>query len=607
MSFVKRYPSLIASFETGEDAKQAISSETEAALAKAMGLGRSDDETAAELDALAAAVPDKPRYGRTTRCFIPEWLEDGKVWGIACQLYELRTARSAGIGDFEDLAKLAEMAGQAGADFLGVTPLHALFLANPERASPFSPSNRRFLNPLYIALDKVPGLEASLSSPPPEQGEYVDYAAVARYKIEALRSLWQDWSAACADREDLLDAFEHFRTERGEMLTLHALFEAISLDMVADGFEAEWTTWPEVYRSPEGKSVQEFRRENAEEVAFHEWLQWLSDYQLADAARRAREAGMRIGLYLDMAVGEAPGGSATWSKPEDYVANATAGAPPDYFSAEGQGWGVAGFSPLALWQKELAPFLDLVRGASRHAGALRIDHAMALWQLFFIPADSPPSAGAYLRFPIEDMVERLARLSNELGVMMIGEDLGHVPEGFREAMTEAGILSNRILYFEKDESEQFLAPESYPRQSLACLSTHDLPTLRGWWAGKDVDLRLEYRLIDAESADEQSEARDKERIALIDLLGGDPAQHEATELPRDLVVAAHRKLARSAAMLVAVRLADIVGEDSPTNLPGTDREFPNWRRVLPLTLDEIRELPLFLSLSKAMREERPRP
>src|SRR5690606_28046828 len=291
----------------------------------------------------------------------------------------------------------------------------------------------------------------------------------------------------------------------------------------------------------------------------------------------------------------------------DYVANATVGAPPDYFSAEGQGWGVAGFSPLALWQKELAPFLDLVRGASRHAGALRIDHAMALWQLFFIPADSPPSAGAYLRFPIEDMVERLARLSNELDVMMIGEDLGHVPEGFREAMTEAGILSNRILYFEKDESEQFLAPETYPRQSLACLSTHDLPTLRGWWAGKDVDLRLEYRLIDAESADEQSEARDKERIALIDLLGGDPAQHEATELPRDLVVAAHRKRARSAAMLVAVRLADIVGEDSPTSLPGSDREFPNWRRVLPLTLDEIRELPLFLSLSKAMREERPRP
>src|SRR5690606_30518743 len=247
--------------------------------------------------------------------------------------------------------------GQAGADFLGVTPLHALFLANPERASPFSPSNRRFLNPLYIALDKVPGLEASLSSPPPEHGEYVDYAAVARYKIEALRSLWQDWSAACADREDLLDAFERFRAERGEMLILHALFEAISLQMVADGFEAEWTTWPEDYRSPESKTVQEFRRENAEEVAFHEWLQWLADVQLADAARRACEAGMRIVRYHGTAVGESPGDSARWSEPEVYVANAAVGAQRDYFSAEGQGWGVAGFSSLALWQKNIAPFL----------------------------------------------------------------------------------------------------------------------------------------------------------------------------------------------------------------------------------------------------------
>src|SRR5690606_34806976 len=226
-------------------------------------------------------------------------------------------------------------------------------------------------------------------------------------------------------------------------------------------------------------------------------------------------------------------------------------------------------------------------------------HAMALWQLFFIPSGQSPSAGAYLRFPIEDMVERLAELSHELGVMMIGEDLGHVPEGFREAMAAAGILSNRILYFEKDEDGRFLPPETYPRQSLACLSPHDLPTLRGWWAGKDVGLRLDYQLIDAESAQEQSEERDKERIALIDLLGSDSARHEATELDEDLVVAAHRKLARSAAMLVAVRLADIVGEDAPTNLPGTDTQFPNWRRVLPLTLEDIRKLPLFSSLTKA--------
>jgi len=315
---------------------------------------------------------------------------------------------------------------------------------------------------------------------------------------------------------------------------------------------------------------------------------------------------MRIGLYLDMAVGEAPGGSATWSHPADFVRDATVGAPPDYFSAEGQGWGVAGFSPLALWQQNLKPFLDLVRGASRHAGALRIDHAMALWQLFFIPAGSSPSNGAYLRFPIEDMLERLAELSQELGIMMIGEDLGHVPEGFREAMTAAGMLSNRILYFEKDEAERFIPPESYPRQSLACLSTHDLPTLRGWWSGKDIELRRRHNLIDAESAKAQNTAREREREALLELVQGTEGEIPS-DLPPNIAVQVQAKLARSAAMLVAIRLADIVGEESPTNLPGTDTEYPNWRRRLPLDLAEIARLPLFASLTKAMREERSRP
>src|SRR5690606_10566521 len=219
-----------------------------------------------------------------------------------------------------------------------------------------------FLNPLYIALDKVPCLKVSVEQPIPEHGAFVDYAAVATYKNDLLRMMWRDWPSACAENEDMAKDFDRFRLERGETLRLHALFEAISRQMVQDGHGAEWTTWPQEFRSAGSLAVADFQREQSDEVVFYEWLQWLADRQLADAARRARNAGMRIGRYLDMAVGEAPGGSGTWSRPTDFVRDATVGAPPDYFSAEGHGWGVAGFSPLALWQQNLKPFLDLVRG-----------------------------------------------------------------------------------------------------------------------------------------------------------------------------------------------------------------------------------------------------
>jgi len=599
MTSADGYRNLIAGFAMEAGAPQLIDGETEAALIRALEAG--GDRAA--LDALAAVIPPKPVYARGTRCFIPPWLEIRKTWGIACQLYELRSSRNVGIGDFEDLARLCEIFGAAGADFVGVTPLHALFLADPEATSPFSPSNRRFLNSLYIALEKVPGV--SELKVPEEDGEFVDYAAVSRFKLGILRDAWKNWT-----QQDsfLSEEFEAFRAERGEMLRLHALFEAISAEMVERGYGAEWTSWPDDFQSPETRTVQYFASTNGDDVAFHEWLQWLADRQLKDAADRARAAGMRIGLYLDMAVGEAPGGSATWSRPQDYIQDATIGAPPDYFSTEGQGWGVAGFSPLALWQQDFAPLLDLIRGASRHAGALRIDHAMALWQLFFIPYGSSPAQGAYLRFPLEDMVERLAALSRKLEVIMIGEDLGHVPDGFREAMSAAAILSNSILYFEQDKTGRFLSPERYPRQTLACLSTHDLPTLRGWWSGKDIELRRDYKLIDEESAAEQALARTKEREAMVQLVSNGRGSNDNAPEVLELQLAAdvHRKLAQSSAMLVAVRLADIVGEQDPTNLPGTHTEYPNWRRKLPVTLEELQELPLFTPITDAMRGERHR-
>lgn len=560
-----------------------------------------------------------------TRCYLPAWLaqaipEAGSppgiaqqgikgAWGIALQLYELRSRRNWGIGDFADLAEFCRVAGDAGADFVGLNPLHALVLAEPERCSPFSPSNRRFLNPLYIAVDAVPGFAASdadsAAIETARTARLVDYAAVARLKLSALAAIWKRWP----DLSETLsppfdrDSFEHFEKEGGEALALHARFEA-----AAFSGGARDASRPAAPHDPA-----------ADDPLFHAWLQWLADIQLGRARQAAREAGMRIGLYLDFAVGEMPNGSAVSGDHAFYVPGMSVGAPPDYFTSGGQDWGLAPVSPRALSSGKLGEWRELMRRAMRHAGALRIDHAMSLWQLFFVPYEASPAEGCYVRYPIADLLDVLAELSREHGTVIIGEDLGHVPEGFRDLMETVAILSYRILYFEMDE-QGFVPPEVYPPVALACLSTHDLPTFTGWWRGSDIELRHQHSLIDVEAAADQRAERAPQRAALLaaltraralpaDAVGTIEAAIEdpAGDLPRELFVAVHRYMAKSAACLVAVRVADLVGEAEPTNLPGTIDSYPNWRLKLPVPLEELADHALFSAVTAAMRDERPRP
>lgn len=325
---------------------------------------------------------------------------------------------------------------------------------------------------------------------------------------------------------------------------------------------------------------------------------------------------MRIGLYLDLAVGEAPDGSATWTDPTLAVAGAEIGAPPDYFTKAGQNWGLAGLSPSALASRGFEPYRDLMAAVMRHAGAVRIDHAMGVWQLFFIPLGRPAAEGTYVRFPIEDMLSAIAGQSNAFRTIVVGEDLGNVPEGFRDVMRDAGIQSYRILYFERHD-DGFRQPRDYPRNALACLATHDLPTIEGWWRGADVDLRRRFGLIDDASAEAQRASRGEERQQLsCDLVGSglvDQATADAAlsiapddSLPPALVVAIHRHLARAASRLAAVRIEDLAGERDPVNLPGTVDEYPNWRRKLPVSIEELPQTPLFGAITEAMRIERPR-
>lgn len=554
------------------------------------------------------AAPRTMQVPKDARCWLPPSLGTAPGWGIFCQLYELRSRRNWGIGDFADLAELARICGDAGADFLGVNPLHALFTADPGRVSPFSPSNRRFLNPLYIAVDRLPG-----AVEPPEvaglrEAELVDYPAVAEAKLTVLRGIFAEAPFAEAGGED---EFTVFVAEGGEALRRHALFEALSHHMVAQGRAAGWRDWPAGLRDVDGPEVAELRDTLKDEVEFHLWLQWIARRQLREAADAARAAGMRIGLYLDLAVGEAPDGSATWSGAGVALPGLTIGAPPDMFATHGQGWGLSAPSPTALAAAEFEPFRAMIAAQLAQAGALRIDHVMALWQLFLIPEDATPADGTHLRQPFGDLLRALAELSRENEALVIGEDLGFVPRGFREAMRRANILSYRILYFEQTETG-FVSMEKYPSHALACISTHDLPVMSGWWQGVDIALREEHGLVDPETSRMHARNRARERTGLLrafrrgGVLGAE-ASATAQILPEDVLDAAHRFLARTSCLLGGVRLADLAGPEAPTNLPGTVDAYPNWRPRSPTWLEDLAEAPRFARITTLMRQERPRP
>jgi len=545
--------------------------------------------------------PPPPEAPQGETCYLPDFLEKGRAWGVTCQLYGLRSHRNWGIGDFEDLARLGEMAARWGADFVGVNPLHALFPADPQRASPFSPSHRNFLNPLYIAVDRVEGFDPALdidrnALSALRASDLVDYASVARHKFEVLRRI---------RRRTLAKADRAFMEKGGRALSRHALFEAISLHMAGLGFGAGWLSWPGAFRDPESPTVAQFAREYAEEIEFHVWLQWLADRQLGTAAKRLREAGMRIGLYLDLAVGTAPDGSATWSDRSLTIVGAEIGAPPDMFNPDGQRWGLAPLSPTEIAKRAFRPMREAYEAILRHAGALRIDHAMSLYRLFWIPSGLPAGEGAYVLYPMADMVRVLAEASQRSKTLIIGEDLGVVPEGFRDAMHEANLIGYRIFYFERDENG-FLPPRKWPRSVLACIGSHDTNTLAGWWTGSDIDLREEIGLFDEKVAQKERRRRKKEKRQAIAALRDLGLADVGDEFDKAVAAGVHRLVASAPSCLFAAQMEDLLGLTEQPNIPGTVDEHPNWRRKLPIPIEEFENSAMLRAIIDVISRERPR-
>jgi len=517
----------------------------------------------------------------------------GKAWGLSAALYGLRSRRNLGVGDYRDLADAAEQMARLGADFIGINPVHARGATSGE-FSPYSPSCRSALEPLHIAPDAVSGFECCTQArrlledrvaewEAAKSGGLLDYEAHGRRQREILEALFRSTIEAGGPAAADLTAW---RKGPGRALEWFAVFEAI-----ASVHGPDWRAWPGALRDVHSPEVRRFASENERSVCWHAWQQWLAGRQLAGAQAAARSAGMAFGLYLDVAVGVCPGGADVWAAPACFARSVSLGAPPDAFSPDGQTWNLAPFNPPGLRAAAYRPFVRMLRAAMGPAGIIRIDHVLGLERCFWVPESGAP--GGYVSYPLEALLALVRIEAARAACIVVGEDLGSVPADLRPRLAESGLLGSAVMHFEKD-GQEFRPPRLYRPASLASAGTHDTPTLKGWWAGRDIELRHRLGRTTTKERVAALAARAAERGALCRLLveeghappGLDPAA-PPLDADHSILVAVHALLAGSRSPLLAVQLDDALGVVEQQNLPGTVSEHPNWRRRYPVEVEEL--------------------
>ncbi|MFL9926109.1 4-alpha-glucanotransferase [Herbaspirillum lusitanum] len=560
----------------------------------------------------------------------PEPHPDARGWALAAQLYSLRSGSTSdsgdgGIGHFGALGALAQQAAQHGAAALAMSPAHAMFSAEPQRCSPYSPSSRLFFNVLHIDPAAVLGeaaLHQVLSEGGPEmiarhlqlqQEPLIEWRQAGLHRLQLLRRLFAMFKVDGMSHPD----YAAFKLEGGKALASHALYEAYSNMLAhqrtraADIDCCNWRTWGEWANSPDTPQMQEFARQQAGEIEFHLFLQWQAASGLAAAQKQARDAGMAIGLIGDLAVGADNGGSQAWSHQEEIVSGLSVGAPPDRLSARGQNWALGAFSPLAMRRQGFSAYIAMLRACLRHAGGLRIDHVLGLNRLWLIPEGEDANEGAYVQYPLQDLLRLIALESWRHRAIVIGEDLGTVPPGFDRVLADAGLPGMRVLWFQRGE-QGFLAPAAWPDSAIAATTTHDLPTVAGWWNGVDLAWRARLDLLDQDMSEEQAmELRETERIALwaqmreAGCATGEGAgvtdntahwseaeeEEHSSQDTQAAIDAAIAFVAQTPAPLALVPLEDVLGLPQQPNLPGRTDPHPNWRRRMPADVGDLFDQP----------------
>lgn len=463
-----------------------------------------------------------------------------------------------------------------------------MFSSDTGRYSPYSPSSRLFLNSLYAAPGTILGerawrsaIDASGLGPQLQQLEQqpmVDWPVAAQARKKVLRALYDGF---CQGEHPLHQDFASFRHASGEALENHCRFEAIQAQRAARGESLDWREWPDAWRTPRSPALAQFAEEHAADIGFYAFCQWLIARCLERVQATARSSGMGIGLIADLAVGADGGGSQAWSRQDELLAALTVGAPPDILNRQGQGWGISAFSPEGLVRNGFHAFIEMLRANFAHAGGLRIDHVMGLQRLWVIPLGAPPCDGAYLYYPVDDLLRLLTLESHRHQAIVLGEDLGTVPDGLREKLSARAMLGMRVLLFEQEHGTHFRPILDWPDNALATTSTHDLPTLNGWWQGRDIDWSARLGLVDASGETHWREHRQREREGLRHALSRDPQNfREDTHEADQVVDASVRFLGHTRAPLVLLPLEDALGIDEQANLPGTLDSHPNWRRRL---------------------------
>lgn len=563
---------------------------------------------------------DGGRTGSAALVVAPEAVDQPaqRVHGFLVQLYSLLSARSWGMGDLGDLGELASWAGRClGSGFVQVNPLHAAVPGEPADPSPYRPSSRRFPDPVHLRIEDIP--------------EYAYITGQDRYRLDAILEKAAELRASVLEKGALIDrdavwrlkaralelvvrvplgpgrraAYCAYLAERGRALDDHATWCAL-----AEVHGPDWHTWPEGLRDPRSPETARARGDLMDRVDFHCRLAWLTDEQLAAAAAAARGAGMAVGIVHDLAVGVHPDGADAWAEQDAFAAGMSVGAPPDAFNARGQDWGLPPWRPDVLAASGYAPFRGLLRGLLRHAGALRLDHVMGLFRLWWVPAGARPTEGTYVRYDAEAMLAVLVLEARRAGAVVIGEDLGTVECGVREALSRRGVLGTSVLWFERDWAGggRPLPPEDWREGCVATATTHDLPSTAARLTGEHVALRhrlgLLTRPLDQERREDSAEVAEwRACLARLGLLPEGSHDEEGG------IRAVYRFLLRTPARMVGVWLPDAVGDRRPQNLPGTWDQYPNWRLPVadaagrPMTLEDLAASPRLHALMDVFRPE----